>query len=60
MEERGCLGCGCGCFSTVIIMTILLLLLVCGMIVWAIIGFADGQYQLNLGAQFLTVLMPVI
>lgn len=60
MEERSCLGCGCGCFSTVIIMTILFLLLVCGLIVWAFIGIADGQYQLDLGAQLLTVLMPVI
>ena len=60
MEERSCLGCGCGCFSTVIILTILFLLLVCGLMIWAIFGLADGQYQLDLGAQLLTVLMPVI
>ncbi len=60
MEERGCFSCGCGCFGTVITMTILLLLLVCGLIFWAIIGLAGGQYQLDFGVQLLTVLLPVI
>ncbi|MDD2522673.1 MAG: hypothetical protein PHW11_07635 [Anaerolineaceae bacterium] len=60
MEERSCLGCGCGCFSTLLILTILFILLICGLIVWAITGFADGQYQLHLGGALLTAMVPVI
>jgi len=60
MEERGCLGCGCGCLVTFILATILLLLVVCGLAVWIFANFANGQYQLELGARLLTVLIPVI
>lgn len=60
MEERGCLGCGCGCLGTMIILTILFLLLVCGLIIWVLFGVANVQYQLDLGAQLLTVFVPLI
>jgi|MTBAKSStandDraft_2_1061841.scaffolds.fasta_scaffold03863_4 cytochrome b subunit of formate dehydrogenase len=60
MEERSCLGVGCGCIGAMILLTILFLLLVCGLIIWAIIGVADVQYQLDSGAQLLIVLMPLI
>jgi hypothetical protein len=46
MEEHSCLGCGCGCLSTLIPLTILLLLLVCGLIVWVFFGLANGQISL--------------
>lgn len=60
MEEHSCLGCGCGCLSTLIPLTILILLLVCGLIVWIFLGLADGQFQFDLGAQLLTVFLTVI
>jgi len=60
MEKHGCFGCGCGCFSTLIISTILLLLLVCGLIAWAIAGAANVQYQLHLEGVLLTALVPVV
>jgi len=60
MEDHSCLGCGCGCLSTLIPLTILLLLLVCGLIVWVFFGLANGQNQLDLGAKLLTVFLTVI
>ena len=60
MEEHSCLGCGCGCLSTLIPLTILLLLLVCGLIVWVFFGLANGHNQLDLGAKLLTVFLTVI
>lgn len=57
MKERGCLGCGCGCVSTLIIVTILLFLVVCGLLVWLITGSTDLQYQLNFEGMLLTALV---
>jgi len=57
MKERGCLGCGCGCVSTLIIVTILLFFVVCGLLVWLIAGSANLQYQLQLEGMFLTALV---
>lgn len=59
MKERGCLGCGFGCASILFIVTILLLLVICGLIVWALAGTADIQYQLHLEGVLQTALVPV-
>ena len=58
MEKRGCFGCGFGCVSTIFILTILLLLVICGLIAWAIAGSADLQYQLHLEGVLLTAMVP--
>ncbi len=60
MEERGCLGCGCGCFSTLVIMTVLFILLICGLIFWAMWGFSVGQYQLHSGGGLLASLTSLL
>ncbi|HBO33597.1 MAG TPA: hypothetical protein DD636_02475 [Anaerolineaceae bacterium] len=58
MEKRGCFGCGFGCVSTIFILTILLLLVICGLIAWVIAGSADLQYQLHLEGVLLTAMVP--
>lgn len=60
MEERSCLGCGCGCAGIVILLTIMILLVFCGLIIWAIFGVANVQNPPESGVQLLTVCLPFV